>query len=196
MTMKFVVAGFMFAAAVVLPIAAHADFYKLEGRYQCLGKAGTICGDATPSFRPPLESREKVEAVLERISPAAAPPRENPAPVKSSARHPRSAFSDLADRMQAGRPLPGDIDALKAGVKANDPHAIELLAWCDLTGTGTPRDPIEAYILYGVAAIDAVPRARHNQSIIYDTALTSDQRQQLLDIRNNDASMVRIIDGR
>jgi hypothetical protein len=192
MTVKPLIAGIFLTTASLLP-AAHAEFYKLDGRYQCIGKANTVCGDAARSYRPAPEITAPVVATLEDIRPGAPPVT---IPLTATPRPARNPFYDLAQRMRAGRPLPGDIETLRVAVKANDASAAELLAWCDLTGTGTARNPIEAYILYGVAALNGVPRASHNQSIIYDTVLNPEQRQQLLNIRNSDPAMVRIFDGR
>jgi hypothetical protein len=51
-----------------------------------------------------------------------------------------------------------------------------------LRGIGTGRDPVQAYLLYGRAAADAVPHARENQALIYERVLNQDQRQHVLDL--------------
>ncbi len=66
-----------------------------------------------------------------------------------------------------------------------DSRAIELLAWCDYVGVGEARDPVAAYILYGIAALSGIARASTNQAVIYEYILTPDERQAVLDIQND-----------
>jgi len=68
--------------------------------------------------------------------------------------------------------------------QAGNAHATELLAWCDYKGIGAAPDPVAAYVLYGIAALGGVPTARQNQAVIYEYALTSEQRQKVLDMQN------------
>jgi hypothetical protein len=55
------------------------------------------------------------------------------------------------------------------------------------------RNPVEAYLLYGAAGNAALPNARDNQRLIYERDLTSDQRQQVLDLANEGMSMAKIV---
>ena len=70
------------------------------------------------------------------------------------------------------------------GSESGDARALEMLAWCALTGVGTPRDPVRAYFLYGDAAVAGAPKGRENQVTVYERTLTSNQRQQVLEVEN------------
>jgi hypothetical protein len=37
---------------ILVPTAAHAEFYSLDGRFQCLDHADAVCGDARPLLVP------------------------------------------------------------------------------------------------------------------------------------------------
>jgi hypothetical protein len=156
------------------PLPARADFYSLEGRFQCLDKPDAVCYDATPS-------RDPAPPPLPVTAPAV--PQAPPAPAKSASA-PASAPLDpilaIALRIKARRPEAGDLEALRRAAAADDARAIELLAWCSYRGLGTARDPVAAYFLYGKAAAVAVPHARENQAAIYEETLTQEQRQRVL----------------
>jgi hypothetical protein len=182
--------------------AARADFFKLVGRYQCLATPDAVCGDAAPSGPGPFPP----------APPAAAPPEtaEDAAPVPAAPviadhaanhagtadTHPAAArrpahpaapvdpLAALAARLQAGKPAPGDIADLRARAKAGEPRALEMLAWCEMAGIGTLRDPVHAYLLYGEAAKAGATDARATQRFIFRSRLTQDQRQQVLEIEN------------
>jgi hypothetical protein len=175
--------GHRFPRRIALPFAllcastlpAHADFYRLEGRFQCLDQPDTVCYDAAPTH---------VEAPPDATAPLRESPPE-PAPVVAIAPakpvQPADPITLIAARIKAERPDAGDVAALRRAAKTGDPRAIELLAWCALRGIGTDRDPVEAYLLYGAAAAESVPRARENQALIYEETLTGEERQRVLD---------------
>jgi hypothetical protein len=94
-------------------------------------------------------------------------------------------LSMIAKRVQAGTANGGDITWLRQAAHAQNARAVELLAWCELHGVAVPSDPIQAYILYGIAASNGLPHARDNQALVYEQSLTSDQRQQLLNFTSN-----------
>jgi len=168
------------ALAACLGAPARADFYKLDGRFQCLARANAVCYDATPS--PPGSGAKP--ATLDSPRPAAPPPPIVAAlettPVPPPVAAPPDPILAISARIKARAPAPGDLALLRRHVETGDKRALELLAWCALNGIGTPRDALSAYRLYGAAAADAVPHARENQRIIYEQALSSAQRQQLL----------------
>jgi hypothetical protein len=165
-------------AILVLPVVAAppalADFYKLEGRFQCLERADAICYDATPSLPPAVAPAAP--------APVQAPPRPAPRSAVSTPSAPIDPMRALANRIKLKEPAPGDLDQLRRKADTGDRGAIELLAWCALHGIGTERDPVEAYLLYGKAAANAVPRARENQAVIYEQDLSQAQRQHVLDL--------------
>ena len=75
---------------------------------------------------------------------------------------------------------PPEIDFLARHAAANEPRAVEVLAWCKLNGVGTGADPVAAYWLYRQAAKLGVANARRNQIAVYESRLTPDERQQVL----------------
>jgi hypothetical protein len=173
---------------------ALADLYDLEGRYQCLEKPGAVCYDATPSTAPanPEPPQPEGEAAPPpQPSAEAAPP---PAPPASKPRKgqepppepkPVDPIELIAARIQAGKPAPDDLATLRTRAKSSDLRAIEMLAWCAFAGIGGPRDPVQAYVLYGQAAEAGSPTAHKNQAAIFKGTLTAEQRQRVLDIENS-----------
>ncbi len=171
----------LLAAATVLaslPAPARADFYALEGRFQCLGRPGAVCFDATPDpavVQPPPRNSRAPEspkpAPAVAAAPRAVPP---PAPV--------DPIVAAAQRIEHGTPAPGDIDMLRRAAGSGDSRALELLAWCALHGIGMTSDPVAAYLLYGRAAAADVPHARENQALVYERNLSQTERQQVLDM--------------
>jgi TPR repeat protein len=148
------------ALAVLAPAAvARAQFYDVDGAYHCLTKPDAACtkalGDA-PAPPPPPATKEAKEA-------EAAP-----------------ALAAVVARVKQGTATADDIRLLETRADAKDPRAIEVLAWCKLNGIGTPADALGAYWLYREAAGLGVAKARENQVAIFETKLTSDQRQQVL----------------
>lgn len=196
-----VAAGLMTAGAVggwAAP-SAQADFYSLEGRYQCLEAGAATCGDAAPVAGAPAP---QIAAPAGTTSGATAPPRaaassDGPTPPVGAApgaripwhrtAPPADPLADIASRIKARKPAPGDLAMLEARAKAADPRALDLLAWCAYAGIGEPHDPVRAWLLYGEAAAAGAPGARRNQAALYEGTLTPEQRQRVLDIENNRA---------
>jgi hypothetical protein len=181
---------------------ALAEFYDLKGRYECLATPDKVCFDATPSPAVPPTAMEEPADAAPDASPAgpskearpgtAAKPGSGTKPGTAakpgSAAKPSPALVDplteIGNRLQAKKPDAGDIPALQARAKSGDARAIEMLAWCALTGVGMPRDPVHAYFLYGDAATAGAPKGRENQVTVYKRTLTSSQRQQVLEVEN------------
>jgi hypothetical protein len=157
---------------------ARADFYALEGRFQCLDHAGAVCFDATSDIdvTPPAPS-DSVVPESQRPSPAplavAAPRAAPPAPI--------DPIIAAARRIERKAPAAGDLDMLRRSADSGDSRAVELLAWCALHGIGERADAVAAYYLYGRAAALGVAHARENQRLVYERSLTNDERQQVLD---------------
>lgn len=135
----------------MLPTSAPAQFYDLDGAYRCL---------TTPSAACEQELREQ--------------PR--PAPPKPAGPTMEQVIAKVRDRT-AG---PHEIEFLEKRAASDDPRAVEVLAWCELNGIGTPTDPLGAFWLYRKAATLGVANARQNQIAIYETRLTPEQREQVL----------------
>lgn len=173
------------ATAITVALAdfspARADFYSLDGRFQCLDHANTICGDARPlvSLTPPAVTVQPVpEAGPAQLAPPVAEKQAPLAPVEDPLRA-------IARRVQSAAPTADDIFWLRQQAHEQNPRAVELLAWCSLHGIGMATDPVAAYVLYGMAANAGVPHARDNQAVVYEEELSSDQRQQLLNLTYN-----------
>ena len=167
-----------------LPSRARAEFYTLEGRFQCLNRGDTLCFDSTvaklePPFAAPAAARDSSDSPP-RVPVATPQPATRAAP---PAVKPPDPILAIARRIERARPEPGDVDHLRRAADAGDGRAIELLAWCVLKGIGTGRDPVEAFLLYGKAAAAAVPRARQNQALVFETELDQAQRQHILDLQ-------------
>jgi TPR repeat protein len=79
---------------------------------------------------------------------------------------------------------PADIAALQARARTGNARALELLAWAELVGVGVPRDPVQSYFHYGMAAAAGMPNGRRDQAAIFEGSLTAEQRQQILVIEN------------
>jgi hypothetical protein len=182
-------------AALVSP--ARADFYSLDGRFQCLDHANAICGDPEPLAALPraLPPAPPAAPPAPAAAPAPAPAPAAPAPVAHIAPpmpRPEDPLHAVAQRVQAGTPASGDIAWLRQAAQNGNARAIELLAWCDLNAIGTPRDTVKAYLLYGAAADAALPHARENQALIYERDLSSVQRQQVLDLVNEGVALAQL----
>lgn len=171
-----------------IPRPAQAQFYSLDGKLECARNPIALCYDATPPRAP-------AHIQLDRPARSAPRPAVRPAPAvsiapdtKDLARRPvvaRDLLQEIATRLQAGRPSPGDLTTLRSRVEARDGRALELLGWCEYIGLGVPREPVFAYLLYGAAAKVGIPNAARNQATIYETALAPEQRQQVLDLENS-----------
>jgi TPR repeat protein len=150
------IAVFLLLAAT----AAHAQFYDLDGAYRCLKTPDAQC--------------EKDLA----DQPTQGPP---PPPPKPVAPDVGAAIAHVRDKTVGAK----DIQTLTHSAEANDPRAVEVLAWCKLNGLGTARDPVAAYWLYRQAAALNVPHARENQIAVFEKQLTPEQRQQVLTEENS-----------
>jgi TPR repeat protein len=140
-------------------VPAWGQFYDLDGAYRCLRSPDAQC-------QQDLQDRQ-----------TQAPP---PPPAKPATPGVAGAIAHVRDKSVG----PKDIEALTEGAKTNDPRAVEVLAWCKLTGLGTARDPVGAYWLYRQAAALNVPHARDNQIAVFEKQLTAEQRQQVLTDEN------------
>lgn len=184
---------------VVIGVAAphaHADFYGLDGQYQCFEKPSPACAEGSRLLAAPALDKPAIPVVKpedDAARPAARPAALSktpdgvlsPAVTRPPYHPPSDPVHDIAMRIEAGTATPDDLHRLHALANAGNGSATELLAWCDYTGVGTPRDPIAAYLLYAAAASEGVPHARANEAAIYEGVLTSDQRQQVLDVQDN-----------
>jgi len=108
--------------------AAKADFYTLDGRFQCLERPGAVCYDATvsrvpsvlaPSSPAPIEPAVTAKAAAVAPPPPApfvpAVPAKPPAPSRTSAltQPPRDPILMIAARIKAERPAPDDLAVLR-----------------------------------------------------------------------------------
>lgn len=139
--------------AVAAP-AARAQFYDLDGAYRCVTAPDQACdkGEAGRAAAP--------QAAEKKPSPP--------------------SLADAIERVKRRAASAGDIDLLEHHAAAKDPRAIEVLAWCKLNGIGMKPDALAAFWLYREAAGLGVANASKNQVAIYETRLTSAQRQQVL----------------
>jgi hypothetical protein len=167
---------------------ARADFYSLEGRFVCLENARTTCVDMGHITEKPPSDPGPTTAPSPSLQTLATPTIQAPALPSTAQKNitPADPFLDIAGRIKAGKISNEDLQRLRLGSHAGDGRAIELLAWCDYFGIGLPRDPVTAYILYGIAGLAGISGASANQAIIYDYGLNSDQRQIVLDIANDE----------
>ena len=193
--MKCFIAIGAFAAGVFLAAlpAAHAEFFSLKGRFQCLESGAAICGDAQEVMRP-----QPAPVIAEPVAPAASDVSPAPgatlvaAPAPVAAR-PIDPLQVVAARVQARRPSSNDLVWLTQAARDGNVRAIELLAWCKLNAIGMARDPVVAFLLYGAAGNAALPNARENQRLIFERDLDSDQRQQVLALANEGVTLARLV---
>lgn len=191
------VIGFGLAALTSLAIAgmappARADFFTLDGRFECLDHANAVCGDAQVIVPPTV--------AVKPAAPVVAPPTlaaEAPTPLARRVTAPLAPRDDdplraIAQRVEIGRPTSDDLGWLQQAAKVGNARAIELLAWCKLNAIGTQGDAVEAYLLYGAAATAALPNARENQTLIYENDLDPNQRQQVLDLANEGVAVAQL----
>jgi hypothetical protein len=160
--------------------AAHADFYNLSGRYECLEKADAVCYDTTPTLPDPRawQSETAAEEAVRPPDPAA-----KARAAKAVAMH-LDAYQDVVERVQARKATEGDIALLRTRAKTGDASALELLAWCEYMGIGIKPDAVRAYLLYGEAAEAGATKAKANQRLLFGRVLTQDERQKVLDYQN------------
>jgi len=135
---------------------ASAQFYDLDGAYRCLKTPDPAC--------------EK------NLKDQPSPPAPRPPPPKPN----EPSFPQVLAHVRDKAATSGDIEVLARLAEANDPRAVEVLAWCRLNGIGGARDPVAAYWLYRQAAGLEVPHARENQISIFERQLTPEQRQEVL----------------
>jgi TPR repeat protein len=141
----------LLALLALLPSMALAQFYDLDGAYRCLTAPDAACeNDLRQQPRP-------------KPPPPAAP-----------------TLAQIIAKVRNKTAGQHEIDILKKLAAANDPRAVEVLGWCELNGIGTAPDALAAFRLYGRAAELGVANARQNQIAIYETRLTSAQREQVL----------------
>lgn len=189
---RFVAAQLVLLAAMGTN-PARADFYSLEGRFACLDAAAATCVDMGHLPEKPVNHVGSASVAAptrpslndQRIQ--APPALTSRAQVPNATSH--DSILDIVARIKSGKPSREDLQHLDVLSRTGDGRAIELLAWCDYFGIGLKRDPILAYILYGIAALAGVANASANQAIIYDYALDPDQRQMVLDIANDDVAV-------
>jgi TPR repeat protein len=169
-------------------VPAQAQFYSLEGRFQCLNDPAAICFDASSGWPAPKPDARRVAqpaAAAVAVPPARAVKARPVQLVPQSAPAATDPIREISARLQAGKPAPGDVAILRRAARAGDRRALELLAWCNLKGLGTPRDPLQAYLLYSAAAAMGISPAQQNLARIYEDELTPEQRHQALMIENS-----------
>lgn len=197
---RILVIGACAAAGVLAGLApAHAEFFSLSGRFQCLESDAAICGDAQPVVAPhppaspvvdPSAAPDQIETARVAIAAPSAVPTSVPAPVAARRVDPLQV---VAARVQTRRPSSNDLIWLTQAARGGNVRAIELLAWCKLNAIGMARDPVEAFLLYGAAGNAALPNARENQRLIFERDLDSHQRQQVLDLANEGVTLARLM---
>lgn len=196
---RFFVIGAGAAATILAGLpAARAEFFSLDGRFQCLASGAKVCGEAqivVKPLPPPVPSSpsimpEPLMALPIAVSAPTAAPVTAQAPVVLP---PVDPLQIVAARIQARRPTSNDIAWLTQAAHNGDARAIELLAWCKLNAIGMARDALEAYLLYGAASNAALPNARDNQRLIYERDLNSEQRQQVLNLVNEGVTLAQIV---
>ncbi len=175
------------------PTPARADFYTLDGKFACLDGDASVCADrghAADQLVPRKPADSPGTAPAETSAPSNDPLIQAP-PALNALHRAESGTShdpmrDIAAHIEAGKPSSEDLQRLRTLSRSGDARAIELLAWCDYFGIGLPRDPVRAYIMYGIASLAGVAGASANQAVIYAYVLTPTQRQMVLDIQNDD----------
>ena len=174
------------AAVAIQP--ARADSAQLQWQYECLKDPDAVCFNATPSgVDPPAPKAAPATAADEPAAHAAGAPPEAPFRKPAAKSTPPAAadpLGALAGRLQAAKPTASDIATLQARAKTGNARALELLGWAELVGIGVPRDPVQAYFHYGMAAAAGVPTGRRDQATIFSGSLTNEERQQILLIEN------------
>ena len=175
-------------AGLLVEFPAHADFYTLDGKFACLEAGEGSCANHSRDTLTPPKPADPSNAASTKsdhdpLLRAPATLATGAPPADATLREP---VQDIASRVAAGKPSSEDMRRLRTLSRSGDGKAIELLAWCDYFGIGVSRDPVAAYIMYGIAALAGVAGAGANQAVIYEYVLTPDQRQMVLDIQNDD----------
>jgi TPR repeat protein len=179
------------ALAIVVIQPARADFARLQWQYECLKDPDAVCFDATPSGVDPLAPKAAPAAApadeFAASARAAVMPPEPPAP-KLAAKSTPAAVADqlgaLVGRLRAGKPTTADMATLQTRARTGNARALELLGWAELVGVGVPRDPVQAYFHYGMAAAAGLSTGRRDQAAIFSGSLTNEERQEILVIEN------------
>ena len=188
----YAIAAFAGFIAVLGVGSARANFYTIEGRFQCLDHADSSCVDTNEGEQkpktPPSVAPSNPKAAQEALvpDPLLHAPTALISAEQSHGTPSPDPVVDIAARIETGKPSREDLGRLRTLSRSGDGRAIELLAWCDYAGIGLPRDPIAAYLMYGIAALAGISTASANQAVIYEYVLTPDQRQMVLDIQNDD----------
>jgi hypothetical protein len=141
--------------AASLTQVASAQFYDLDGAYRCLEAPDAACE----------------EGLRDRPQPA------QPSATSAAAKGPN--LDQAIAKVRAKTAGAAEIELLEKQAAANEPRAVEVLAWCKLNGIATARDAIAAYWLYRQAAALGVANARRNQIAVFEHRLTSEERQQV-----------------
>lgn len=175
---------------------ARAQFYHLDGRFECLNRPGALCYDATVAAAPvKLENDARPASAEQKTAPpatisnaAVSNLNASQEPLAQQNTEPPTHLADplqaIAARIGTEAPTPADFALLEAGARSGNVKAIELLAWCAYAGIGGKPDPVRAYFLYGQGAAYGVPAMARNQATLYANVLTSEQRQQIAEIEN------------
>jgi TPR repeat protein len=145
----------LLAAGLVLAlfVPARAQFYDLDGAYHCLTLPDAACG----------------QELRDQPSPVPLPPPDNGPTMEKVVANVRSKSLG-----------PRELEFLEQHAAANEQRAVEVLAWCKLNGLGTPPDAVAAYWLYRQAAKLGVANAKRNQTAVFETRLTPEERHQVL----------------
>jgi TPR repeat protein len=145
----------LFATGLILALAppAGAQFYDLDGAYRCLTAPDAACEK---------ELRDQ--------------PRPAPAPPPASGPTMEQVIAKVRDKSVG----PRELAFLEQQAAADQPRAVEVLAWCKLSGVGAPADALAAYWLYRQAARLGVANAKRNQTAVFQTRLSPEERHQVL----------------
>jgi TPR repeat protein len=192
-----------FAAALALAAGrpAHADSAQLRWEYACLKDPDAVCFDETPSGADPLAPKpvavapppdEPGDGSGAAPQAAAASPSGKPAAKTAmTAAAVVDMLGTIAGRLRVGKPTAADMNTLQARARQGNVRALELLGWAELLGVGVPRDPVQAYFHYGMAAAAGLPTGRRDQAAIFSGSLTNEERQQILLIENGNIASGR-----
>ena len=179
-----VLAAVIGAALLAAPGAARAQLFKLQDVAECLDHPDTeICRERFNQAPPPAAPVAVAPEPSPEPPPAATPakPGAKPLPAKAA---PASSLDEILARIKAGKATGPDMDRLESFADGGESRAVEVLAWCYLSGKGRPADAMRAYWLYGRAAELKVPNARENQVVVFEEKLTTEQRNEVL-LREN-----------
>jgi TPR repeat protein len=145
----------LLAAGLLLAlfVPARAQFYDLDGAYHCLTLPDAACG----------------QELRDQPSPVPPPPPDN-----------GPTMDKVVANVRSNSLGPRELEFLEQHAAADEQRAVEVLAWCKLNGLGTPPDAVAAYWLYRQAAKLGVANAKRNQTAVFETRLTPEERRQVL----------------